>query len=169
MKTLNTKKIAPSKKSLRRKNKKSSKLGRLTFSAVSSRLSPGLPSQVTARISERLPIWYNPLAPSGSAIRYIAGCTPRFQYMEVAASRGASKTTKRTMGRVLLTQKLGKHPQKELRVIRNTAIKTIDGKIAGNLHVESSCNNVFRREDEEQLSQLAQELGKLWPSSKKLR
>lgn len=145
------------------------------------------------KISLDWPVWYHPSAPLGSAVRYIASLSPKYNWVGIYTLN--QKTLK-------LGPFLGKEsPHRLIRVgqgVCGTAVKEkrnlnvpdvsqqsnylscnretrselvvliLDRKkrILGQIDIDSHTLNAFSADDENRIQRIADELGALWPKRK---
>lgn len=137
------------------------------------------------------PIWYQPQAPLGSAVRYLAAQSPKFnwvgiyllkgQYLElgpyigvetdhrrIPVGRGVCGTAvvENTDQNISDVSKVGNYlacsdrTRSELVVL----IRNRQGKILGQIDIDSHTPDAFGPDEEQAVRKIADELGELWPA-----
>jgi L-methionine (R)-S-oxide reductase len=137
------------------------------------------------------PVWLQPGAELGSAVRYVAGLSPRFNWvgiyvlkgrmLELGPFMGAETPHKRIpIGRGVCGTAVAR--DQDMNVPDVTAsenylacstetkselvvlIRNRTGKILGQIDIDSHTPNAFGREEEKAVRKVADELGELWPA-----
>ena len=142
-------------------------------------------------ISPDWPVWYQPSAPLGSAVRYVASMSSRFNWVGVYVLKGKhlelgpfiGETTEHSRipvgkgicGKAVMENSDQNIPdvsaeksylacsfktKSELVVL----VRNRDGKILGQIDIDSHTPDAFGPEEEKSVRQVARELGELWPA-----
>ena len=114
-------------------------------------------------MSMECPVWYDRLAPLGSAVRYVASLSPEIRWVGIYKSRG---------GTLVLGPQLGapdvRPGQKRIPIGKATDLhlvrKGTEGKVVGALSVQLDERGGHKLELEENIRRIAGELGNLWPA-----
>lgn len=139
---------------------------------------------------ESLPIWCDPAAPIGSAVRYVASLSSKFNWVGVYVLKGESlelgpyigaptehkriKVGQGVCGTAVAMNEDQNVP--DVRARENylacsletrselvVLVRDTHGKILGQIDIDSHTPNAFGKEEEEQVRKIARELGELWP------
>lgn len=148
----------------------------------------------STEISPEWPVWYDPLSPLGSAVRYLSGLTPLFnwvgiyllkgKFLELGPFLGADTPHKKipvgtgvcgtavALGRDMNVPDVGASDNYlacslETRSELVVLIRDPSGKIVGQIDIDSHTPNAFSAELEERVGRVAKELGDLWPEQKR--
>ncbi|MEK6579876.1 MAG: GAF domain-containing protein [Bdellovibrionota bacterium] len=144
-------------------------------------------------ISPEWPFWYDPLSPLGSAVRHVASLSPRFHWVGIYELKGkvlklgpyigaptehtSIRVGKGVCGTAVLENKDQNVPdvqscsnylacsvetKSELVVL----IRDRSGRILGQIDIDSHVTRAFGPSEHEAVSQIAKELGDLWPAQK---
>lgn len=140
--------------------------------------------------SPEMPFWYRPEAPLGSAVRYIAALSPKFDWVGIYVLKGRQLVLGPYIGAETEHKRIpvGKGvcgtavaEDRDLNVpdvsqasnyiacsleTRSELVVLIrdgQGKILGQIDIDSHTPAAFSPEDEEKVRQIARELGELWP------
>ena len=142
-------------------------------------------------ISPEWPAWYDPSAPLGSAVRYVASLSPRFNWVGIYVLKGktlvlgpyiGAETDHRRIpvgrgvcGTAVATGQDQNVP--DVRAIDNylacsletrselvVLIRDAGGEIVGQIDIDSHVPSAFGAAEESQVRQVAKELGELWPA-----
>lgn len=139
---------------------------------------------------ESLPLWYQPEAPLGSAVRYIASLSPKFNWVGIYILKGNTlhlgpylgaptehrriPVGKGVCGTAVAEDRDQNIPdvtraenylacstetQSELVVL----IRDQEGKVLGQIDIDSHTLNAFDESEEAIVRKIACELGTLWP------
>lgn len=133
-------------------------------------------------ISPEWPVWYQPEAPLGSAVRHLAGLSPRFDRVTIYVSKGKFLEPGPSMGRTNAPKRIpiaqaadrnipdvhalesylacSLETQSELVVL----IRGKGGRILGQIDIDSRSRATFGLAEEKAVRQIAMELGDLWPA-----
>jgi GAF domain-containing protein len=141
-------------------------------------------------ISPEWPVWYDPLAPFGSAVRHIASISPRFNWvgiyvlkgkvLELGPFIGAPSEHKRIpVGQGVCGTAVAENADQNVPDVRERGnylacsletrselvvlIRDRKGKILGQVDIDSHTVNAFGAHEEEAVRTVAKELGELWP------
>jgi len=136
------------------------------------------------------PVWYQPDAPLGSAVRYVASLSPRFNWvgiyklngkrLELGPYLGAKTThTRIPVGKGICGTAVAENRDQNvpdvnavsnyLACSRDTRselvvlIRDKKGKVLGQIDIDSHAPNAFGPEEESAVRKVADELGELWP------
>ena len=142
-----------------------------------------------AESSPDWPHWYDGMAPLGSAVRYLAALSPLFNWVGIYVVDGdelvlgpymgeASEHVRIPIGkgicgmavasdRDLNIPDVSKEPQYLACSLKTRSELVVlirkDGKVVGQVDIDSHSFNAFGPEQEFQVRQIAEELGKRWP------
>lgn len=106
------------------------------------------------RISPEWPVWYQPDAPLGSAVRYLASLSPKFNRVSISILKG-----RRRAGPFIGEKSAIKKGGSELVV----PVSTQSGSLLGQIEIDSRTPHAFSSVEEQCIRQVAAELGELWP------
>ena len=142
---------------------------------------------------EQLPVWFQPEAPLGSAVRYVASLSPKFNWTGIYVLKGRKKKTlelgpfigaetdhKRIpVGRGVCGTAVAENADQNVPDVNASAnylacsletrselvvlIRNKAGKILGQIDIDSHIRNAFGPEEEAAVKKVAAELGELWP------
>jgi GAF domain-containing protein len=142
-------------------------------------------------ISPDWPVWYQPEAPLGSAVRYVAALSPRFnwvgiyvlkgKFLELGPFIGAPTDHKRiAVGQGVCGTAVAENADQnipdvhahenylacslETRSELVVLIRDGKGKILGQIDIDSHTPAAFGGEEEKAVREVAQQLGELWPA-----
>ena len=110
------------------------------------------------------PLWYDPLSPLGSAVRYLAGLSPRFNRVELSVRRNGASEPGPFLGEAL--------DRNDLSSVRSILEVTVHDprsslgttpEVLGTLTVLSRSEGAFGPEERAWVNQIAKELGEKWP------
>lgn len=150
---------------------------------------------VTRRASPRtslisFPVWYQPEAPLGSAVKYIASLSPKFNWVGIYVLRGkwlelgpyigaGIEHARIPVGRgirgtaialdadqnVADVAEAGSDPARgpETRSELVVLIRDRSQRVVGQVDIDSHTRNAFGSEEREAVRRVANELGELWP------
>ncbi len=96
------------------------------------------------------PFWYHPIAPTGSAVRYLASLSSKFHRVSIISSQG---------------KKLALGPSLNKKSIQSKLIQPIknpQGKVKGRVEIQSRLMNAFTEAEKALVEKIATELGALW-------
>lgn len=140
---------------------------------------------------EDLPVWYNPLSPLGSAVHYVASLSPKFNWIGIYVLKGKflelgpyigaeSEHTRIPVGRGVCGTAVAENTDQNVPDVRArenylacsletrselvALIRDTDGKILGQIDIDSHAPNAFGPTEEQAVKKVAQELGELWPA-----
>jgi L-methionine (R)-S-oxide reductase len=152
------------------------------------RSSKRSPKRSNADLS-RLPVWYQPEAPQGSAVRYVASLSPRFNWVGIYVLKGKflelgpfigaeTDHTRIPIGRGVCGLAVAENRDQnvpDVSVASNylacsiatkselvVLIRDGAGSILGQIDIDSHVLNAFGPEEERAVRQVADELGALW-------
>lgn len=137
------------------------------------------------------PVWYDPLSPLGSAVRYVASLSPKFNWVGIYELKGKTLVLgpylgeKTTHVRIPVGKGVCGTAVKENRDLNIADVSKSDnylacslstqselvvlirdkfGKIMGQIDIDSHSLNSFGLEEEAAVRNIAEELGRLWPA-----
>lgn len=146
------------------------------------------------KISLDWPVWYHPAAPLGSAVRYIASLSSKYNWvgiytlsrdtLELGPFLGKESPHRRIKvgqgvcgtaikeKRNLNVPDVSKHANYlscniETKSELVVLIRDKRNRILGQIDIDSHTSNAFTAEDEKRIQVIADELGGLWPKRKK--
>jgi GAF domain-containing protein len=141
--------------------------------------------------SSQAPVWFDPLAPLGSAVKYVASLSPRYHWVGIYVLKGKSLVLGPFIGSETEHQKIpvgtgvcgtAVAENRDMNVPDVTAvdnylacnvetrselvvlIRDSKGKVLGQIDIDSHLAGAFGADEEAQVKQVAQELGELWPA-----
>jgi L-methionine (R)-S-oxide reductase len=141
-------------------------------------------------ISPRWPVWYQPEAPLGSAVRYVASLSPRFdwvgiyilkgQFLELGPFLGAETDHRRIrVGKGICGTAVSENADQNVPQVKGhpnylacseetqselvVLVRNREGEILGQIDIDSHTEAAFGEKEVEMVRQVAQELGELWP------
>jgi GAF domain-containing protein len=139
----------------------------------------------------KFPVWYQPEAPLGSAVRYVASLSPKFNWTGIYILKGdmlelgpyigaATEHTRIPVGRGVCGTAVAKNEDQNVPDVSasdNYLACSIDtrselvvlirdgaGKILGQIDIDSHMPNAFGSEEEAAVKLVADQLGALWPA-----
>jgi L-methionine (R)-S-oxide reductase len=137
-----------------------------------------------------LPTWYDPLSPLGSAVRYLASVSPRFNWVGIYLLRGKTlelgpyvgaptEHTRIPVGMGVCgtavacnadqnipdVTKAGNYLACSTETKSELVVLIRDGssRVVGQIDIDSHAVNAFGPDEERIVKQVAKELGELWP------
>jgi L-methionine (R)-S-oxide reductase len=140
------------------------------------------------------PAWFDPLSPLGSAVRYVASLSPRFNWVGIYILRGdhlelgpyiglATEHIQIPVGRGVCGTAVSENRDQNVPDVRACAnylacsletrselvvlIRDASGKILGQIDIDSHTPHAFGTNEESQVQQVARDLGARWPEPKK--
>lgn len=143
----------------------------------------------SAQISPDSPVWYQPSAPLGSAVRYIASLSPKFNWVGIYKLRGqvlelgpyiGAKTdhTRIPVGRGVCGTAVSENQDQNIPDVQALSnylscsletkselvvlVRDRQGDILGQIDIDSHTPNAFGSQEENAVRQIAKELGELW-------
>jgi L-methionine (R)-S-oxide reductase len=155
------------------------------MSATQSKRAPKLPA-----ISEDQPVWYQPESPLGSAVRYVAGLSPKFNWVGIYVLKGktlelgpfiGAETDHRRIpvGRGVCGTAVAENADQNVPDVSAhgnylacstetkselvVLVRGAEGKILGQIDIDSHTRAAFGPEEEAAVRRVARELGELWP------
>jgi GAF domain-containing protein len=141
--------------------------------------------------SSAFPVWYQPEAPLGSAVRYVASLSPKFNWTGIYILKGdmlelgpyigaKSEHTRIPVGRGVCGTAVAKNEDQNVPDVHASdnylacsletkselvvLIRDSSGKILGQIDIDSHLPNAFGPEEEAAVKRVAQQLGELWPA-----
>lgn len=141
--------------------------------------------------AEKLPVWYSPLSPLGSAVHYVASLSPKFnwvgvyvlknKFLELGPYIGAeSEHVRIPVGRGVCGTAVSENQDQNVPDVRArenylscsletraelvVLVRDRKGKILGQIDIDSHTPNAFGPAEEEAVRKVANELGELWPA-----
>lgn len=142
-------------------------------------------------VSSEWPNWYDPLSPLGSAVRYVASCSPKFnwvgvyklkgKFLELGPFMGApSEHSRIPVGQGVCGTAVAEERDQNVPDVRSrenylscsletrselvVLVRDKKGKILGQIDIDSHTLDAFGAEEEELVKKVAKELGELWPA-----
>jgi len=141
-------------------------------------------------INPEWPVWYDPAAVLGSAVRYVASLSPKFNWVGIYVLRGSSlhlgpfigtpsehKVIR--VGQGVCGTAVAENADQNVPDVRARdnylacsletrselviLIRDLKGKVIGQFDIDSHVINAFGPDDVVQVRKIAQELGELWP------
>jgi L-methionine (R)-S-oxide reductase len=137
------------------------------------------------------PVWYQPQAPLGSAIRYVASLSPKFNWTGIYILKGdmlelgpyigaATEHTRIPVGRGVCGTAVAKNEDQNIPDVNASdnylacsvetrselvvLVRDRDGNILGQIDIDSHIPNAFGPEEEAAVKIIARQLGELWPA-----
>jgi L-methionine (R)-S-oxide reductase len=141
-------------------------------------------------VSPDWPVWYDPTSPLGSAVRYIAALSPRFnwvgiyelrgKYLELGPFIGAPTDHKKIkVGEGVCGTAVAEDADQNVPDVRSrknylscsldtrselvVLVRNRAGKILGQIDIDSHTLNAFGPDEEQAVKKVAGELGEVWP------
>lgn len=148
---------------------------------------------IRSEILPEWPVWYDPLSPEGSAVRYLASLSPRFHWVGIYRLKGKVLKLGPYVGAPTQHQRIpvGKgvcgtavaeerdQNVPDVRARENylscssetrselvVLIRNRDGNILGQVDIDSHEPAAFGPDEEAQVRKVAKELGELWPGQR---
>ena len=142
-------------------------------------------------ISPDGPVWYQPGAPLGSAVRYVAGLSPKFNWVGIYVLKGkmlelgpymgaAPPHIRIPVGRGVCGRAVAENADQNIPDVQLhenylacsletqselvVLIRDRKGKVLGQIDIDSHTRSAFGQDEERVVRQVAQELGELWPA-----
>jgi len=109
------------------------------------------------KLDPHFSVWAQPEAVLGSAVRYIASLSPKYQWIGIYCNNGKTRKLGPYMG------KKSNQTQSELII----PVTDQNKKILGQIKINSQIQNAFSIKDKEIIQSIADELGKIWPKQKR--
>lgn len=136
------------------------------------------------------PSWFDPTSPLGSAVRYVASLSPKFnwvgvyvlkgKFLELGPFIGADTDHRRIpIGKGVCGTAVAENADQNVPDVRElnnylscsletrselvVLIRDRNGKILGQIDIDSHTVNAFGESEEKAVKQVANELGELWP------
>ena len=143
------------------------------------------------QISATWPVWYQPESPMGSAVRYVAGLSPKFNWVGIYVLKGkmlelgpyigaATNHTKIPVGRGVCGTAVAQDADQNIPDVHShenylacsletqselvVLIRDKHGDILGQIDIDSHSRAAFGPDEEKAVRQVALELGELWPA-----
>jgi len=113
----------------------------------------------SAKAQASLPVWYHPESPLGSAVRYVASLSGRFNWVGIYVQKGKTLELVHSVGEASHQGRESGGVKSELAVV----IRNKKGKVLGQLDIDNHMADAFSPKEEQVIRQVAQELGELWP------
>jgi L-methionine (R)-S-oxide reductase len=147
--------------------------------------------KANSSIRPEWPTWYQPESPLGSAVRYLASLSPKFnwtgiyvlkgKYLELGPYIGAATDHKRIpVGRGVCGTAVAENADQNIPDVQAcenylacsletqselvVLIRDAQGKILGQIDIDSHSRAAFGEREESAVRQVAQQLGELWPA-----
>jgi GAF domain-containing protein len=142
-------------------------------------------------ISVSWPVWYQPESPLGSAVRYVAGLSPKFNWVGIYLLKGKTlelgpfigtptNHTKIAVGQGVCGTAVAENADQNIPDVQShenylacsletqselvILIRDKKGKILGQIDIDSHSRAAFGQDEEKAVRQVALELGELWPA-----
>lgn len=142
-------------------------------------------------ISPDWPVWYQPESPLGSAVRYVAGLSPKFNWVGIYVLKGkilelgpyigaATDHKKIPVGRGVCGTAVAENADQNIPDVHShenylacsletqselvVLIRDKKGSILGQIDIDSHSRAAFGPDEEKAVRQVALELGELWPA-----
>jgi putative methionine-R-sulfoxide reductase with GAF domain len=116
-------------------------------------------STSTRVITPEMPVWYDPVTPLGSAVRYLAGLSPKFNWVGISRFKGK----RLILGPFIGARARGAGTCSEFTV----HVRAQDGSILGQVdiesHVPAAFGSAFGANEQDAVRKVVAELGELWP------
>ena len=149
------------------------------------------PARKPAVLRHDGPVWYQPESPLGSAVRYVASLSPRFNWVGIYVLKGKtlvlgpyvgaeSEHTRIPVGRGVCGTAVAEERDQnvpDVRALDNYLACSLDtrselvvlvrdaaGDIVGQIDIDSHTPAAFGPTEEAVVKKVAQELGQLWPA-----
>ena len=143
-----------------------------------------------SRSKNDTPVWYNPEAPLGSAVRYVASLSPKFNWTGIYLLKGKNLElgpfigaetdhTRIPIGRGICGKAVAENQDQnvpdvgaadnylacslETKSELVVLIRDQKDRVVGQIDIDSHTLNAFGKEEEAAVKKVAQELGELWP------
>jgi GAF domain-containing protein len=143
-----------------------------------------------AAIAPEWPVWYDPAAPLGSAVRYVAGLSSKFNWVGIYKLEGkqlklgpylGAKTdhTRIAVGHGVCGTAVAENADQNVPDVRArdnylacsldtrselvALVRAASGKILGQIDIDSHVPAAFGPDEERAVRKVADELGELWP------
>lgn len=140
------------------------------------------------------PVWFDPLSPLGSAVRYVASLSPRFNWVGIYILNGdmlelgpylgaVSDHTRIPVGKGVCGTAVAENRDQnvpdvsargnylscslETRSELVVLIRDRSGQILGQIDIDSHTLNAFGEAEVQAVQTIAKELGERWPEAKK--
>jgi L-methionine (R)-S-oxide reductase len=142
-------------------------------------------------ISPDWPVWYQPDSPLGSAVRYVASLSPKFNWVGIYILKGKvlelgpyigapSEHTRIPVGRGVCGTAVAENTDQNIPDVHGhenylacsletqselvILVRDKKGRILGQIDIDSHSRAAFGPEEERAVRQVATELGELWPA-----
>lgn len=165
--------------------------GKRKTAAVSAKKKPTSSRASVRPISPEWPVWYQPMAPLGSAVKYVAALSPKFNWVGIYVLKKKTlelgpfigEATEHTLIRVgegvcgTAVAENADQNVPDVRAVGNylacslktqselvVLVRDAKGKILGQIDIDSHQKNAFGPEEEQAVRKVADELGELWPA-----
>ncbi len=142
-------------------------------------------------ISPDWPVWYDPSSPLGSAVRYVASLSPRFNWVGIYILKGkalelgpyiGAKTdhTRIPVGKGVCGTAVAENADQNVPDVRLhgnylacsletrselvVLVRDEKGRILGQIDIDSHSVNAFGPDEQSSVRKVANELGELWPA-----
>ncbi len=140
---------------------------------------------------EKTPVWYQPEAVLGSAVRYVAGLSPKFNWVGIYILKGkflelgpyigaATDHTRIPVGRGVCGTAVAEDADQNVPDVTASdnylacsietkselvvLVRDKKGNILGQIDIDSHVVNAFGPDEEKAVRKVADELGQLWPA-----
>lgn len=139
------------------------------------------------------PAWYDPLSPLGSAVKYVAALSPKFNWVGIYVLKGQelelgpymgapSEHTRIAVGTGVCGTAVAEGADQNVPDVRArenylscsletrselvVLIRDQTGRILGQIDIDSHTLNAFGEEEEQAVRKVARELGERWPEAR---
>jgi GAF domain-containing protein len=143
-----------------------------------------------------LPVWYHPDSPLGSAVKYVAALSPKFNWVGIYVLKGKflelgpyigapSEHTRIRVGEGVCGTAVAEDSDQNVPDVRARAnylscsldtrselvvlIRDKKGRVLGQIDIDSHTAAAFGPDEEAQVGRVARELGERWPGPKKAK
>jgi GAF domain-containing protein len=142
-------------------------------------------------VSPAWPVWYQPDSPLGSAVRYVAGLSPKFNWVGIYILKGKmlelgpyigaeTNHTRIPVGRGVCGTAVAENADQNIPDVQShenylacsletqselvVLIRDKKGDILGQIDIDSHSRAAFGQDEETAVRKVAVELGALWPA-----
>lgn len=142
-------------------------------------------------MKQTLPVWYEPAAVLGSAVKHLASLSPRFNWVGIYVLKGdmlelgpyigaPTEHTRIPVGVGVCGTAVARNEDMNVPDVKSVGnylacsletaselvvlIRDRDGRVLGQVDIDSHTRGAFGPEEEEAVRKVARELGELWPA-----
>jgi putative methionine-R-sulfoxide reductase with GAF domain len=115
----------------------------------------------SAPISPDWPVWYDPSAPLGSAVRYLAALSPFFHWVGIYEVKGKWLVLGPSLGEAARKARL---PAGKGASGRSVPVRSRRGREVARIEIDCEAPDGFGPKEDAAVRKVAQELGELWPA-----